>query len=565
MTLGSLFDGSGGFPLGAILCGITPVWAAEVEPYPIKVTKTRMPFMKHLGSVTEIDGAKIEPVDIITFGSPCQDLSIAGKRAGIHEGKRSNLFFHAIRIVREMREATNGEYPRYIVWENVPGAFSSNKGEDFHAVLKEIAGIKGREADVPSASKWEHAGIIMADDLSIAWRLFDAQYWGVPQRRKRIYLVADLDGGRAGKILFEFEGVPWHTPPCFRAWKRAAGSTEESAGKSGKICLNDQGGQRMDVTEDVTCNQGGIAVVEGNGSRPSHHGDGYKEDDVMYTLNTTEKHGVAYGIERAAFNMGKNARFGFSIEEEMEPTIVSRDPGAVAFADKAATLSAADGPKGPSGQMMKKPEENFVAEPKTLKIRCGKEGGGKGALIQTDKSATLSCNNDQALFEPTWSTSKNSYHTNEMKELANTLVASDYKDPPIINDEDDVSYIVRRLTPTECARLQGFPDWWCDDIENENPSEEDMEFWRRVFKTYYTIKGKKTVKTDKQIVKWLSSDNGDSARYKMWGNGVALPNVIFVLSGIAALNSLEEESNEKQYCPYCGKKITIVKEEQNEE
>lgn len=621
MTLGSLFDGSGGFPLGAILCGITPVWAAEVEPYPIKVTKTRIPFMKHLGNVTEIDGAKIEPVDIITFGSPCQDLSIAGKRAGIHEGERSNLFFHAIRIVREMREATNGEYPRYIVWENVPGAFSSNKGEDFHAVLKEIAGIKGREADVPSASKWEHAGIIMADDLSIAWRLFDAQYWGVPQRRKRIYLVADLDGGRAGKILFEFEGVPWHTPPCFRAGKRAAGSTEESTGKSGKICLNDQGGQRMDVTEDVTCtlraeahhppvaleyhpsdsrikiakddtaqtmtsrmgtgggnvplvmqcfgicskssnsmlsdnphsgfyeaetsrcldanggnptcNQGGIAVVEGNGSRPSHHGDGYKEDDVMYTLNTTEKHGVAYGIERAAFNMGKNARFGFSIEEEMEPTIVSRGPGAVAFADKAATLSAADGPKGPSGQMMKKPEENFVAEPKTLKIRCGKEGGGKGALIQTDKSATLSCNNDQTLFEPTWSTSKNSYHTNEMKELANTLVAPDYKNPPIINDEDDVSYIVRRLTPTECARLQGFPDWWCENIENENPSEEDMEFWRRVFKTYYTINGKKTVKTDKQIVKWLSSDNGDSAKYKMWGNGVALPNVIFVLSGIA--------------------------------
>lgn len=116
MTLGSLFDGSGGFPLGAILCGITPVWAAEVEPYPIKVTKTRIPFMKHIGNVTEIDGAKIEPVDIITFGSPCQDLSIAGKRAGIHEGERSNLFFHAIRIVREMRETTNGEYPRYIVW-----------------------------------------------------------------------------------------------------------------------------------------------------------------------------------------------------------------------------------------------------------------------------------------------------------------------------------------------------------------------------------------------------------------------------------------------------------------
>lgn len=169
----------------------------------------------------------------------------------------------------------------------------------------------------------------------------------------------------------------------------------------------------------------------------------------------------------------------------------------------------------------------------------------------------------------------------------------------IITTKCKPKYTVRKLTPIECARLQGFPDWWCENIENENPSEEDMEFWRKVFKTYYTINGKKTVKTDKQIVKWLSSDNGDSARYKMWGNGVALPNVIFVLSGIAALNSLEEESNEKQYCewlkydscticpkhhdvnnpywripentdklkycPYCGKKITIAKEEENEE
>lgn len=471
MTLGSLFDGSGGFPLGAILCGITPVWAAEVEPYPIKVTKTRIPFMKHLGNVSEIDGAKIEPVDIITFGSPCQDLSIAGKRAGIHEGERSNLFFQAIRIVREMREATNGEYPRYIVWENVPGAFSSNR-----------MGTGG--GNVP---------LVM-------------QCFGICSKSSNSMLSDNPHSG-----FYEAET---------------------------SRCLDANGG-------NPTCNQGGIAVVEGNGSRPSHHGDGYKEDDVMYTLNTTEEHAVAYGIERAAFNIGKNARFGFSIEEEMEPTIVSRGPGAVAFADKAATLSAADGPKGPSGQMMKNPEENFVGEPKTLKIRCGKEGGGKGALIQTDKSATLSCNNDQTLFEPTWSTSKNYYHTNDMKELANTLVASDYKDPPIINDEDDVSYIVRRLTPTECARLQGFPDWWCDNIENENPSEEDMEFWRKVFKTYYTINGKKTVKTDKQIVKWLSSDNGDSAKYKMWGNGVALPNVVFVLSGIAALNSLEEEQNEE--------------------
>ena len=143
MKLGSLFDGSGGFPLAGALCGITPVWASEVEPYPIAVTRSRFPKMRHLGSVTEINGAEIEPVDVITFGSPCQDLSIAGKRAGIHEGERSNLFFEAIRIIKEMRHATNGKYPAFAAWENVPGAFSSNKGDDFRCVLEEFVKIFG--------------------------------------------------------------------------------------------------------------------------------------------------------------------------------------------------------------------------------------------------------------------------------------------------------------------------------------------------------------------------------------------------------------------------------------
>ena len=143
MKLGSLFDGSGGFPLAGALFGIEPVWASEIEPFPIKVTKERLPGMKHLGSVTEIDGGKIEPVDIITFGSPCQDLSVAGKQAGIHDGVRSNLFFEAIRIIKEMRNATADEFPRFAVWENVPGAFSSNKGEDFRAVLQAFCEIRG--------------------------------------------------------------------------------------------------------------------------------------------------------------------------------------------------------------------------------------------------------------------------------------------------------------------------------------------------------------------------------------------------------------------------------------
>lgn len=194
LTLGSLFDGSGGFPLGGLLSGITPVWASEIEPFPIRVTTKRLPFMKHYGDVSRMDGGKIEPVDVITFGSPCQDMSIAGRREGL-DGSRSSLFYEAVRIVKEMRCATDGKYPRYIVWENVPGAFSSNKGADFQSVLEEVCSVKGYEIYTPRPEKWPAAGEIVADDFSLAWRVFDAQHWGVPQRRKRIYLVADLQAG----------------------------------------------------------------------------------------------------------------------------------------------------------------------------------------------------------------------------------------------------------------------------------------------------------------------------------------------------------------------------------
>lgn len=208
LTLGSLFDGSGGFPLGGLISGITPLWASEVEPFPIRVTTKRLPEVKHYGDVSKINGADVPPVDIITFGSPCQDMSVAGKRNGL-DGERSSLFYQAVRIVKEMRCKTNGKYPRFVVWENVPGAFSSNKGEDFKAVLDSLCKIKSEDYAVPSLEKgkWDNAGSIVGEDFSLAWRVFDAQYWGVPQRRKRIYLVADFAGGCAGKILFESESV----------------------------------------------------------------------------------------------------------------------------------------------------------------------------------------------------------------------------------------------------------------------------------------------------------------------------------------------------------------------
>lgn len=246
MTLGSLFDGIGGFQLAGAMCGIRPVWSSEIEPFPLKVTAARFPDVKQLGSVTDIDGAEIEPVDIITFGSPCQDLSVAGKQLGIHEGQRSNLFFEAVRIIKEMRNAdtANGRSgvdirPRFAVWENVPGAFSSNKGADFQAVLQALASVRENGVSIPQPKKWGGAGCIVGNGWSIAWRVYDAQYWGVPQRRKRIYLVADFASERAGEILFEREGVRGDSAACGAAREGTAADAERSVGGSDSVrCLN---------------------------------------------------------------------------------------------------------------------------------------------------------------------------------------------------------------------------------------------------------------------------------------------------------------------------------------
>lgn len=242
MKLGSLFDGSGTAPLAAAVCGIEPAWASEIEPFPIKVTTKRFPGMKHLGSILDIDGAEVEPVDIICGGSPCQDLSVAGKQAGLHNGERSHLFFEMTRIIREMREATNGEYPKYVIWENVPGAFSSNNGNDFLAVLRAFAEVADPNAYVPRpASKgrtdrldWKLSGTIVGDGWSIAWRTVDAQFWGVPQRRRRIYLVADLTGERAGAILFERKSVSGDSESCGAQRQGTAEDAEGCTGRSGE-------------------------------------------------------------------------------------------------------------------------------------------------------------------------------------------------------------------------------------------------------------------------------------------------------------------------------------------
>lgn len=226
MKLGSLFSGSGGFELAGTFYGIEPVWASEIEPFPILVTTKRFPNMKHYGDVSKIDGAKVEPVDIVTFGSPCQDLSIAGKRAGLEDGLRSNLFYQAVRIIKEMRKATNNQYPRWAVWENVPGAFTSNNGNDFRSVLETLVGVK-ENVSIPKPNQWNTSGSILGRDYSLAWRVLDAQYWGVAQRRRRIFLVCDFDGSCASKVLFESDGLSRYSAESVRSFQKASRTSQD--------------------------------------------------------------------------------------------------------------------------------------------------------------------------------------------------------------------------------------------------------------------------------------------------------------------------------------------------
>ncbi|KQL50599.1 cytosine methyltransferase [Heyndrickxia shackletonii] len=707
LTLGSLFDGSGGFPLGALLCGIEPLWASEIEPFPIRVTTKRIPQMKHYGDINKLNGAELPPVDIITFGSPCTDMSVAGKRAGL-DGEQSVLFYEAIRIIKEMRCKTNGQYPRYAVWENVPGAFSSNKGEDFKAVLETVISVKEPNTSVPLPEKgrWPYADIYMGDGWSVAYRTIDAQYFGVPQRRRRIYLVADFADGCAGEILFESEGLSRDFTPSGSPWQRTAGNAKNRSGKTGDsiICLNDQGGRVMSVSKDITA----TLRAEEHGHQPC-----VMQSSGFCTEHSAKSRSVGYEEERSptlrtgvvpgavmSFEPGAASRVGGHTDENLSGSLranMGDNQTAVVIENhptdsrvklsednKIQTLTSRMGTGGGNVPLI-------MNTPKTLKIRSGCEGGGKGALIQDDKSATLGCNNDQTVFVPTaygiCSDKSNSMQSSNPhsgiyeadtsrtidanggnpgcnqggiavvalqgsmigredkngpqgsgideevsftlntadrhavayamttgayaqveEDKAPTLLSRDYKDAPVVTqpsygidraafnqgqnalykptiDEEqqptltakgpgavaqpasfypqmkaesqcyrqdgtsntiingtnpgyqnglvEPDYIVRRLTPTECARLQGFPDDWCDDLGTENPTEDEISFWTEVWETHRKIIGKsKKPKTRNQIIKWLNNPHSDSAEYKMWGNGVALPCVCFVLTGI---------------------------------
>ena len=304
LKLGSLFDGIAGFPLVGSWYGIEPAWASEIEEPCIRITKKHFPNMKHLGDITKLHGDQIEPVDVITGGSPCQDLSVAGKQSGIKlkcencetlvdftdstqicpncgaelDFTRSGLFMEQIRIIREMREKTNECYPKIVIWENVLGALSSNNGNDFFCVLQEFCKLMAERIPSFRPKKWTNAGEILGESCSIAWRLFDAQYWGVPQRRRRIFLVADFGGQRAGEILFKSESLRRHLTPSGAPWKRFTAKAESSIGKSGR---NRRTAGGNSITSTLIADYG----RNWNGNAGAYNGDNFvfdkSSDDVI--------------------------------------------------------------------------------------------------------------------------------------------------------------------------------------------------------------------------------------------------------------------------------------------
>lgn len=577
MKLMSLFDGSGGFPLAASLCGIEPVYASEVEPYPIAVTKSRFPEMKHLGNVEEVKGDQIEPVDIITFGSPCQDMSVAGKRAGLKhtsagddETTRSGLFIEAIRIIKEMRLATNGIYPRFAVWENVPGAFSSNRGEDFRLVLEEFIRIQEPNAVMPAVPQagWAYADCINGDGWSVAYRTFDAQYWGVPQRRRRIYLIADFRGGRAGEILFKRDGLRGH----FKAGGTQREEVTENAGNGTKaddravgvalekIILDDQGGQQINVRSDgksptlrAEAHGNVPCVIQSAGFCPEQsaktRGIGY-EENISPTLRAGATPGVVI-----VFEPGAATRVGGHVYEDIAGTLraIPGDNQQVVVYD---ARGNGDGETCPTitGDHNNRVTDYTALCIEKMPVYC-LQGNG------IDRADTAGCNGKGWREDKCYTLNTIDRPAVCYQEVVKNLCATDYKwvqqqqvgEGKLIVEACPnqkvtdllavpVRYIVRRLTPTECARLQGFPDKWGHPDKKEDFTEEEYKFWLEVRNTYAKINGKPEKEyTKAQMLTWYSKLHTDSAEYKMWGNGMALPNALYVMQGIVAAEGSEEK------------------------
>ena len=546
------------------------------------------------------------------------------------DGSRSSLFFEAVRIITEMRENTNGKYPRWAVWENVPGALSSQHGQDFRCVLESLVRIKDPAADVPlpESGRWLHAGEILGDGYSLAWRILDAaQGWGVAQRRKRIFAVLDLDGQCAGKVLFESEGMSGYTPPGGEARQRAARGSQDSAGAAGErvsaagFCREhsaDSRGigyekeraptlragvvpgvaidfnptdSRIRISEDGVCqtlcsrmgtggNQVPLALVAPfcKGTRP-HSADEaqkWKAADIANTLNTFD-----CGEQRCNELVVKV----YGISSDQSRAMLSDNPHAGIYeAQTSRTLdTSGSSPQCHQGGMLVvAPAESPCYCLQGSMIGRKEENGPQGDGINREVAFTLDTSDRHAVYAMTTGS-----FTQLDEEKSPPLMARDYKDPPVVGKDEPAyaldracfsagenaqysmnigeekaptlvaegpgavaapaAYLVRRLTPGECCRLQGYPDGWCENLESPAPSNQEADRWEAIFEEWRTAMGGKTKpKTRRQIIRWLQNPHTDSAEFMAYGNSVAVPCVFFVLAGIVwaqetEVNELEND------------------------
>ena len=530
ITLGFLFDGIGGFPYAGLFYGIQPLWASEILPQAVSVTKRHMPWMEHVGDITALDGAKLPPVDIITFGSPCQGLSTAGSRLGLAD-ERSALFSEAIRIIDEMREATNGKYPRFALWENVPGALSSAGCRDFRAVLEAFTKSK---VPIPQSGRWANAGMVRSGGVDLAWRVLNAQHFGVAQRRRRIFLVCDFAGRRAGEVLFVEESMRGNPAPCGEARQGIAAHAQGGAhgavqsiafacnqrdevrdlrNLSAALCA--QPGMKQQTFLAVNCltpwdiqqsrifTEDGtsptLAGADGGGGRNPAGlvftagfcaGAGAKAKGIGYAKETapTLKGGGGFQMPTVFYAAPDQTHAGITEELAGTPTCQHEQPF-TCEPELARTLTA-KGDESPCSDC----GPNVVAlgayEPIPIHDRATRykgggstrnndgAGNGLGVGKPGDPAPTMTAGDHHAIaaicHRAHYGISKEagSAHTPNImlasgKGSVGTLMANAGTKMWLGNQEAFSgnyfplqNYMVRRLTPTECERLQGYPDGW---------------------------------------------------------------------------------------------------------
>ncbi|NBH79609.1 DNA (cytosine-5-)-methyltransferase [Clostridiaceae bacterium] len=589
LTLGSLFDGIGGFPYAASFYGIKPLWASEIIPECISVTQKHFPEMEHVGDITKLYGGTLPPVDIITFGSPCQDLSVAsGKRLGL-AGERSGLFLEAVRIIREMQEATNGEYPKFALWENVPGALSSSSRRDFKAVLEAFTKA---EVPMPGSGRWANAGMVRGRGADLAWCVYDAQYFGTAQRRRRIFLIADFRGQRSGEILFVPKslsgyfaagGTPRQGPAAYAqsgAGTAGAGDVTpaismrircgcEGGGKgpllqiekSGTLAtgndqylfapkdaveiLNDQGGDSLCVEKGGVSptlrsqTHGNLPItayaIQGSmiGGEDSPHAvtnsgcTAQFPPDAMVGINGNlagtllasyyKGTGMRCGRERDVVLCASSGQSHAEILRELSPTLncASEQPYVVRPGDTgqeqpivthpqiAGTLCASGaGLSRPAGQGN---ELDFCVMSAGFKHKASSQSGSIG--FQEETAPTLMAGQQSAVMKACLiggeaviqgqTAAVDCRNLRETDEVSGTLLAKAASGGYSLNYQNPVrtGLCVRRLTPTEAERLQGYPDGWTEAGADGSPIS-------------------------------------DTKRYQMLGNSIAVPCVAYIMQGI---------------------------------